>query len=104
MSGWSDDPMGEVRRSADAPHAMETTLRYEQQDGRSEPGREGRFGRAPETDDVPVADARTTMDPDGEDDRIDVVRYEVDADAVAAAILARLLAGRALRLPRDDRA
>jgi hypothetical protein len=103
MSGWSEDPMDEVRRSADAPHAMETTLRHEQQDGRSEPGREGRFGRVPPTDDVPLADARTTMEPDGEQQRVDLVRYEVDPDAVAAAILARLVAGRTLRLRRDDR-
>jgi hypothetical protein len=103
MSGWSEDPMDEARRSADAPGAMETTLRDEQQDGRSEPGREGRFGRVLPTDDVPVADSRTTMDPDGEQERLDLVRYEVDPAAVAAAILERLVAGRTLRLRRDDR-
>ena len=103
MSGWSEDPMDEIRRSADGPHAMESTLRDEQQDGRSEPGREGRFGRVLPTDDVPVGDARTTMDPDGEYERVDLVRYEVDPDAVAAAILARLVAGRTLRIGRRRR-
>jgi hypothetical protein len=104
MSGWSEDPMREVRRSADAAHAMETTLRYEQQSGRSEPDREGRFGRVPPTHEVAGPDARTTMDPDGEQERIDVVHYEVDPDAVAKAILARLLAGRTFPAPPDGRA
>src|SRR5215213_9788993 len=104
MSGWSHDPMRGARRSADAARAMQTTLRYEQQDGRSEPGREGRFGRVPAMDDVPVGDARTTMDPDGEQERIDVVHYEVDPDAVARAILVRLLAGRTFPAPPGNRA
>jgi len=41
-----------------------------------------------------VADARTTSNQDGEQERIDAVRYEVDPDAVARAILERLMAGR----------
>jgi len=94
--------MHEFRRSADAAHAMQITLRYEQQSGLSQSGREGRFGRVPSTDDEPVADARTTMDPDGEQERIDVVHYEVDPDAVAQAILARLVAGRTLPALGDD--
>ena len=103
MSGWSEDPMRPVRRSADAHHAMETTLRHEQQDGRAESGREGRFGRVAPMDDVPVTDARTTMEPDRDDERLDLVHYEVDPDAVAAAILERLFAGRTLRPPRRHR-
>jgi hypothetical protein len=103
MSGWSHDPMREVRRSADAAHAMQTTLRYEQQDRRCEPDREGRFGRVPPTQDEPVADARTTMEPDGEQERIDAMHYEVDPDAVAQAILTRLIAGRTLPALGDDR-
>ena len=94
MSGWSQDPMRDVRSSADAAHAMQTTLRYEQQDGLSEPGQPGRFGRALPAEEVHVADPRTTSNQDGEQERIDAVRYEVDPDAVARAILERLMAGR----------
>ena len=102
MSGWSQDPMRKLRTSADAPHAMQTTLRYEQQqDGRLESVLEGRFGRAPQIDDVHVADARTT-DPDDGQDRFDRVRYGVDPDAVARAIVERLVAGRTWPALRDD--
>jgi hypothetical protein len=83
---------------------MQTILQHEQQDGRAEPGSEGRFGRAPLAEDRQAADAGTTTDPPGEPRRIDLVRYEVDADAVARAILDRLVAGRTLLLrPADDR-
>ncbi|HZB76875.1 MAG TPA: hypothetical protein VE526_11670 [Solirubrobacteraceae bacterium] len=50
-----------------------------------------------------MGDARTTMDPDGEHERVDLVRYQVDPDAVAAAILERLVAGRTLRIGRRRR-
>ena len=104
MSGWSEDPMREVRRSADAAHAMQTTLRYEQQDGHSESALQGRFGRAPQMDDAHVADARTTTHPDDDgQDRFDQVRYEVDPDAVARAIVERLAAGRTWPALRGDR-
>ena len=102
MTGWSEDPMREVRSSADAVHAMQTTLRYEQQDGRTEPGQQGRFGRAFPAEEVHVADARTTSNPDDQE-RIDAVRYTVDPDAVARAILERLAAGRTWPGLRDDR-
>jgi hypothetical protein len=95
MTGWSHDPMDEVRARADARDAMQTTLRYEQQEGHSEPAREGRFGRAPETTDRPVTDPSTSIERD--DGQIDVVRYEVDPDAVARAILERLVAGGTIR-------
>jgi hypothetical protein len=100
MSDWSEDPMDEVRARADARHAMQTTLRYEQQDACSEPAREGRFGRAPEPTERPVTDPSPSIERDDQPERIDVVRYEVDPDAVACAILERLLAGRTIRLPR----
>ena len=51
----------------------------------------GRFGRevpAPATDDVQMADARTTMQSDRGDERFETAGYEVDADAVADAIVA----------------
>ena len=82
---------------------MQITLRYEQQRGRPAPGLEGRFGRAPASDDVPVTHARTTMDPNGEQERIDLARYEIDPDAVARAILDRLVAGRTIPAPPADR-
>ncbi|HTE60355.1 MAG TPA: hypothetical protein VK631_08375 [Solirubrobacteraceae bacterium] len=91
--------------SADAAHAMQAVTRYEQQqeDG---PTR-GRFGRevpAPATEDVQMADARTTMKSDRADEALETGRYEIDADAVADAIIARLMAGRILpRHPADDR-
>ena len=100
MTGWSHDPMDEARARADARHAMQTTLRYEQQDGRSEPAREGRFSRAPEITDQPVTDPTPAPDRDDHHKRIDAVHYEVDPDAVARAILERLVAGRAIRPPR----
>jgi hypothetical protein len=102
MSGWSEDPMREVRSSADAAHAMQTTLRYEQQDGRSESGQQGRFGRAFPAEDVYVADARTTSNQDDQE-RIDAVRYTVDPAAVARAIDERLVAGRTWPALRDER-
>jgi hypothetical protein len=95
MTGWSHDPMDEARARADARHAMQTTLRHEQQDGHAEPAREGRFGRAPETTERPVTDPGTSIERDA--GQIDVVCYEVDPDAVARAILERLVAGRTIR-------
>jgi len=80
---------------------MRTLPRYQQQE--VEPG--GRFGRTvriPAADDVQMDDARTTMHDDCADARLEMAKYEVDADAVAAAIVDRLLAGRTLPLPSDD--
>lgn len=85
---------------------MQTAIRYQQQDGRSEPVSNGRFGRdvraVPATGDVPVADARTTMQTDGERERSETMSYEVDPHAVAAAILDRLLAGGTLAPGRAE--
>ncbi len=70
-----DDP-----QPADAGHAMTTLLRYQQQ-------RAGRFGRA-----VPHED-----DDANETGQSEIARYAIDADAVAEAIVARLLAGRTIQ-------
>ena len=43
------------------------------------------------------------MDPNGEQERIDLARYEIDPDAVARAILDRLVAGRTIPAPPADR-
>jgi hypothetical protein len=94
--------MAEDSIAVDTTHAMKTASRYEQQEGRAR----GRFGRdvrsAAALDDVQMADARTTMQTDGRDERFETARYEIDADAVADAILSRLLAGRTLPPPRAD--
>lgn len=81
---------------------MPIQTRYEQQDERADPVREGRFGRLGDANDA-VADTRTTMHAEGDDERTDTVRYRVDAGAVAAAIVDRLLAGRTLRPPAARR-
>ena len=79
---------------------MRTSTRYEQQQERAG----GRFGRplapcrsADEMDDVSMP-----MQPEGEEGRCASATYRVDADAVASAIVARLLAGRTLQGPRAD--
>ena len=79
-------------KPADAVPAMTTLLRHQHQQ------RAGRFGRAVPSDDVetPAKEAPTTTDAP----RVD---YVIDADAVAGAILARLVAGRTIRT-RADRA
>jgi hypothetical protein len=73
-------------KRADAAHAMTTLLRYQQ--------RAGRFGRAVPSEDV---ETRTPMPKDEEP--TPAVGYVVDADAVAEAIIARLVAGRTLPPP-----
>ena len=95
--------MREVRSSADAVHAMQTTLRYEQQDGRTEPGQQGRFGRAFPAEEVHVDDARTTSNPTTTRNASMRCATTVDPDAVARAILERLVAGRTWPALRDDR-
>jgi len=42
------------------------------------------------------------MHTDGGEERFERARYEIDPDAVADAIVARLLAGRTLAPPRGD--
>jgi hypothetical protein len=69
---------------------MKTATRFQQH-----VARRGRFERDPraETDDVPM-DEPTTKPTDGLDGHHGVGVYMIDADAVAEAILARLIAGR----------
>ena len=69
--------------AADAAHAMQTALRHNQ--------RQGRFGREVRSTDGQTTDARTAMQQESE--RFARFEYEIDADAVAAAIVSRLLAG-----------
>ena len=92
--------MAEHPIAADGVQAMPALTRYKKDTAR------GRFGRdvpAPATDDVQMADARTSMQSEGEG-RFEIAGYEIDADAVADAIVARLLAGGTLLLrPVDDR-
>jgi hypothetical protein len=79
---------------------MEMVTRYEQQDGSSEPVKEGRFGRDARLGDH-IDEARTDKLSDRTDEPL--VDYVVDPQAVAAAIVERLLAGRALGpLPQRD--
>jgi hypothetical protein len=81
--------MDHVPNRADAAHAMTTLLRYQQ--------RAGRFGRAVPSEDVESYEPRTPMTND--DERSATAGYVIDADAVAEAIIARLLAGRTLNPP-----
>jgi hypothetical protein len=75
-------------KPADAAHAMTTLLRYRQ--------RKGRFGREVRGEHLETCETATAM---GTDDP-HATSYEVDAEAVAAAIVERLLAGRTLAPPR----
>ena len=84
--------MGRDPKRADAAHAMTTLLRYQQ--------RAGRFGRAVPSEDVEPFETRTPMPKDEEASTI--AGYVIDADAVAEAILARLVAGRTLAPPPPD--
>jgi hypothetical protein len=97
-----DDPMAEGSSPADTAHAMKTASRYDLQEVRAR----GRFGRDVRTaaahDDVPMADARKTMHTDRGEERLETAGYHVDPDAVASAIVHRLLAGRTLPPARDD--
>ena len=70
---------------------MTTLLRYQQ--------RAGRFGRALPSEDVEPYETRTPM-PD--EDPSTTAGYVIDADAVAEAIIARLVAGRTLAPPAAD--
>ena len=94
--------MAEDPIKADGVHAMPTLTRY-QRDDRTARGRFGREVPAPVTEDVQMADARESMQTDA-DGRFEIAGYEIDANAVAGAILARLLAGGTLSLrAADDR-
>jgi hypothetical protein len=80
-------------KRADAGHTMTTLLRYQQ--------RAGRFGREFRGDDAETFEARTAMETDDDREKLSTVGYVVDPDAVAAAIVDRLLAGRTIAPPRD---
>ena len=60
--------------------------------------RSGRFGRELRDEDVEMHDLGTQGD-GRDEERFELSGYEVDADAVAAAIVARLIAGRTLQPP-----
>ena len=81
--------MDQDPRPADAAHAMQTALRLHT--------RQGRFGRDVRGADGPTDDARMAMQT--EEARFERLGYEIDADAVAAAIVSRLMAGGALASP-----
>jgi hypothetical protein len=66
---------------------MTTMLRYHQR---------GRFGREVQGDDVQTAETRTAMT---NDERTETAGYAIDPDAVAAAIVDRLFAGRTISAP-----
>ena len=93
--------MAEDRIPADAAHAMQTVTRY-LESGRAARGRFGRDVPGLATDDVQMADARTTMQSDDASPRAETVGYVIDPDAVAAAIIDRLMAGRTLPGCGDD--
>ena len=89
-----EDPIERSPSPADASHAMETVTRYEQRDELREPVTEGRFGRDARQGEN-VDGPQTDIHSDG-DQWEPLVDYQVDPDAVAAAIVNRLLAGRSL--------
>ena len=74
--------MGEPPRDADGVHVMKTATRTPVGE---QPARTRFARRAPQRP----------------DERTEVLVYDIDPDAVAAALAARLLAGRALRVPGD---
>lgn len=94
------NPMAEDPSAADTTHAMQTATRYDNQEVAR--GRFGREVRPAPAADVQMADARTTMQTDRAEGRFVTERYEIDAEAVADAIVSRLLAGRTLAPPRGD--
>ena len=77
-------------KRADAAHAMTTLLRYQQ--------RAGRFGRAVPSEAVETYETSTPMPKD--EDPSTPAGYVIDANAVAEAIVARLLAGRTIPVDR----
>jgi len=78
--------MSRESEPADAALAMTTVLQHQQ--------RSGRFGRELRDGDLEMTPA------DAQDaERLELGGYEVDADAVATAIIARLIAGRTLQPP-----
>jgi hypothetical protein len=94
--------MAEGPIPADAAHAMHTVIRYPQHEDRAARGRFGREVPGPATDDVQTADARKTMQTDDALERAETVGYVIDPDAVAAAIIDRLMAGRTFPTRPED--
>ena len=92
----ADDP-----KPADAAHAMQTVTRYPQHE-KAARGRFGRDVRGLAADDVQMADARTTMQSDESREGAEPMGYVIDPDAVATAIVDRLMAGRTLRSRAED--
>jgi hypothetical protein len=87
MSGHSgEDPMRDASKAADAARAMQTLTRHDTQ----RLAVHGRFGR--------TAPDATALQADDGPARIVALSYRIDPDAVAAAIVERLVAGRALRV------
>ena len=86
-----EDPMDQDPRPADAAHAMTTALRYQPAAGTLRTGGPRRGRKATQGQ---------AMQTDGADERFERLDYEVDADAVAAAIVSRLLAGGTLPAAR----
>jgi hypothetical protein len=96
--------MAEDPTPVDTTHAMKTATRYEHQEDTLERGRFGREVRPAPAADVSMADVRTTMETDRAEGRFARAGYEIDTNAVADAIVDRLLAGRTLvPLRADDR-
>jgi hypothetical protein len=81
-------------RAADAADAMTTVIRHHK--------RAGRFGREIR-EDAPMRDAATTIETGGADAPSDAVSYVIDPDAVADAIISRLVAGRTIPPPGPAR-
>ena len=96
MSGSGANPIGDRANCVDPSHAMTTALRYQQYD------KAGRFGREVRTMPDDGHTAEPTTDTETGEWRVLAARYEVDAEAVAEAIIARLAAGGTLRLGPDD--
>lgn len=87
-----DDPIGPDRIRADAAHAMSSTTPHQHP--------EGRFGRELRGGEPPTPGRPAGMPPGGDEEHPGALRYEVDVDAVAAALVERLLAGRTIRVRR----
>jgi hypothetical protein len=81
----ADDPI-----PADAARAMHTVIRSENEDRTAR----GRFGR--DVPKVAPADVQDAMPMGDAFEGVEALGYQVDADAVAGAIIDRLLAGRTL--------
>jgi hypothetical protein len=98
VTGSGADPIGDEPTPADLARVTTTAIRYQQDKHKA-----GRFGREVRTMLDDGRRAEPTTDPRTGERRVLAARYEVDAHAVAEAILARLAAGGSLRLRPEDR-